>query len=706
MTAVRGWTAQQSFPRSPAFGASVFGPKCCRPVPCRIGPCRVGITTNFTPSHISGRFSVDAYTFSGGTMASRDRTSDAKAQASLPIYDENFLQFHAGRIISDPAVAITELVANCWDAGADRVDITWPTAIGEEIAVEDNGSGMTLAEFERRWRTLNYNRLREQGSAVEFPLGIRDRVRGAFGRNGIGRHAMFYFASEYGVRTEKDGELTEARVERSIGPTPFKLDILHHGKGRSHGTKISAVANKVPLNPDAIGELIGSKFVADPDFRIFVNRARVTLVDLEDVSAKLPLVVEGIGEFLVRRFDSERVGRTSKQHGVAWWVHRRLVGSPNWEGLTERILDARTGPAKRYTYVVEADVLAEHVKPDWTGFYASREVMEARRCVDDFILDDLRSLTKDLRRDRKRALLEQNSTTIRTLPAASQEQIAAFAEEIQVQCPNMGERELVHAVQVLTNLEKARSGYLLLEKLARLDPSDLDGLNAILDEWTVSDAQKVLGELRYRLSLIEELEKLLDREHADELHELQPVFERGLWIFGPEYDAIDFVSNRQLVTVVRKFFKQEILTTPDKRPDFVILPDRSIGVYSNDSYGPNHEVAGYGKVVIVELKKGGSVISHTEKDQAAHYAREIRRNVGRSALIEAYVLGSAVDPEAEDASTEGATTIVPRCFAVVLRQAHARTFGLLRKLQRGGEVVRDPDLKDMLSAPPELVLAE
>ncbi len=631
-------------------------------------------------------------------MPSRE-PSESQGQGSLPIYDESFLEHHAGRIIDDPAVAITELVANCWDAGADRVDITWPTEIGDEIAVRDNGSGMTRAEFERRWRTLNYNRAKEQGSDVQFPKGVRGRVRSAFGRSGIGRHAMFYFASEYLVRTEKAGELTEARVERSVGPTPFRLSPIHHGKSNSHGTKISAVANKVPLRHDAIGELLGSKFVADPDFKIFVNRSQITLVDLEDVSEKQHLVIENIGTFLVRRVDTERVGRTSKQHGVAWWVHRRLVGSPTWEGLTERILDARTGPAKRYTYVVEADALAKDVKPDWTGFYASKAVVEARRRVDDFILDDLRGLTKDLRRERKRALLEQNSSTIRTLPAASQQQIAAFAEEIQVQCPNMGERELVNAVQVLTNLEKARTGYALLEKLAKLPPTDLDGLNAILDEWTVSDARKVLGELRYRLSLIAELEKLLDREHADELHELQPVFERGLWIFGPEYDAIDFLSNRQLATVVREFFNSENVATPDKRPDFVMLPDRSIGVYSNDSYGETHEVTGYGKVVIVELKKGGSVISHAEKDQAAHYAREVRRNVGRTTPIEAYVLGTSVELEAEDPFKEGSTVVTPRSFAVVLKQAHARTFGLWRRLQQGGSMVQDPDLKEVLNEP-------
>ncbi len=36
------------------------------------------------------------------------------------LYDERFLENHAGAIITDPATAIVELVANCWDAYAQR----------------------------------------------------------------------------------------------------------------------------------------------------------------------------------------------------------------------------------------------------------------------------------------------------------------------------------------------------------------------------------------------------------------------------------------------------------------------------------------------------------------------------------------------------------------------------------------------------------
>src|SRR5438309_7715948 len=105
----------------------------------------------------------------------------AKAQAAHPglfaaapfTFADRFLQDHAGQIISEPRTAILELIANAYDAGATQIDITWPIQRGEKFVVKDNGIGMTKAEFEKRWRTLCYDRAAEQGTEVVFPKGTR-----------------------------------------------------------------------------------------------------------------------------------------------------------------------------------------------------------------------------------------------------------------------------------------------------------------------------------------------------------------------------------------------------------------------------------------------------------------------------------------------------------------------------------------------------
>lgn len=619
----------------------------------------------------------------------------------LPTFGDSFLSMHAGRIMSDPKIAIIELVANCWDAGADRVEIRWPEKKGEILSVSDNGTGMTRDEFISRWRELNYNRLLYQGEYVEFPPGVRRHQRLSFGRNGIGRHAMFCFSDDYHVETKRDGYLTKAHVKRTSGATPFNIEFDREERTSEHGTRIFTEAwrNISELDQDAVSDLIGAQFVADPEFEIFVNGRHVSLTDLEHLCEKSTIDIEGVGPVTVRRFDSETAGRTSKQHGVAWWVNRRLVGSPSWEGYDEPLIDARTAIAKRYTYVIEANQLRGTVKPDWTGFYANTATNAVRRSVYDYVRDDLRGLSYDERREKKRAALAANKSTIKELPLIAQEQVAEFAEELQLQCPTMSSRDLEHAVSVLAILEKARSGYALLEKLAALDPDDLDGLHQILDEWSVADAKKVLGELRYRLNLIQQLEGLVEASTTDELHDLQPLFERGLWIFGPQFESISFTSNRTLATVVKQFFGTAALKTPDKRPDFVVLPDSSIGVYSSDAFDKNHEVSGLSSVIIVELKRGGFTISHDEKDQAMKYARELRSSgkVGKTPQIICYVLGASVDTAAEDEFKEGNTFIYPRTYGTVLKQAHARTFHLLQKIELSKQItLADEDLHEVV----------
>ena len=233
-------------------------------------------------------------------------------------------------------------------------------------------------------------------------------------------------------------------------------------------------------------------------------------------------------------------------------------------------------------------------------------------------------------------------------------------------------------------MEKAGSGYELLDKLAKFNHHDIDDLNNVLAEWSITDIKKVLNVLRWRLELVTELERLVDNSTTDELHDFQPLFERGLWIFGPEFESISFISNRALSTIIRTYFGDRILDNPKKRPDFVILPEASIGAYSRDSYDMGHEIEGIGSVVIVELKKGGFEIDDKEKDQAMYYAREIRKSgkVDKTTKLTCYVLGSSINKDAEEKNIDGQISIIPMRYSTVIAKAKSRLFNLIDKLEK------------------------
>ncbi len=59
------------------------------------------------------------------------------------LFDEDYLVRTLGTIAQVPDIALTELVANAWDAGASLVSITLPAGGHDRLVIEDDGCGMT-----------------------------------------------------------------------------------------------------------------------------------------------------------------------------------------------------------------------------------------------------------------------------------------------------------------------------------------------------------------------------------------------------------------------------------------------------------------------------------------------------------------------------------------------------------------------------------
>jgi len=618
-------------------------------------------------------------------------------------FADRFLQDHAGQIISEPRTAILELIANSYDAGATQIDIIWPTKKGEKLSITDNGIGMTKAEFEKRWRTLCYDRVADQGTDVVFPKGVKGIKRTAFGRSGKGRHAPFCFADSYEVVTTKDGVSMQVRVGlTSSGTTPFEITLLAESKKKGHGTEISAVLEKHLLDLDELRQLIGSKVIVDPSLCINVNQQQVHLLSLEGLKTT-EIAVEKHGSIKVHFIDSIEHHRSARLRGITWWVNQRRVGEPSWDRLDDEgaYLDGRTEHAKKFSFIVMADFLTpgQDVKADWSDFHANQRTSAVRDAVHRYVIKEIQAQLATTRKERKRNAIENSRELMGELPTISKKAIGQFIDEVQEKCPTISDRDLSRTVQVLAKLEKSRAGYDLLTQLAACSPDDLDTWNSLMQQWTASNAEIVLNELERRLNLIERMEKLVENPLADELHDLQPLFERGLWIFGPEYEAVDFRSNRGLAEVIGKFLGGADCKPPKRRPDFVVLPETSIGAYSADAYDASGEISGIRRVAILELKKGGFCVTKQEMMQALGYAEEIRKaaKVQPTTEIVAYVLGASLDTGLQKMEWGDKTTIIPMVYQTVLRKAHQRTFNLQRRLQEAQPaILSDPDVEEVL----------
>jgi len=619
-------------------------------------------------------------------------------------FGSGFLHDHAGQIIDDPRVAIIELVANCYDAGAKEVQVRWPTVPGKVLSITDNGTGMTRTELEKRWMTLAYDRPAEQGTEVEFPPGVPKVKRTAFGHNGKGRFSPFCFGDIYKIETRRDGACVRASVQVALDANvPFQFRIEEESRGEGHGTIISVKAGRGLLADSYIREWIGYKFAVDPGFEVFVNDVAVKLLDLKEHVATKTVDVSSHGRVYIHRLDPQRQERTMQLKGIAWWVNKRMVGEPSWDGLDGegQYLDGRTAEAKRFTFVVEADILKSETRADWGGFKQSPKLEAVRKAVHQAVIEELRGLMAFDRKAAKKAAIQQHRGLIRGLPGISQWQIGRFLDEALERCPSLTFKELSRTVEIWSKLEQNRSGYDLLKQLAACSNDDLDTWNSLMQKWTASNAEIVLSELEHRLTVIRDLQKLVRDRNSDEVHDLQPVFERGLWIFGPEYESVEFTSNRGMTHVVQDFFGREGKKASRKRPDFVAMPDSSIGLYSAYEFTEG-EVSGVRKVLIVELKRGGFCLKQGDLDQARDYARELRTTgcAQPNTDIEAVVLGASSEQGLAEMRIGDRTLIRPFLYDVLLDRAHARVFNLSKRIKETAPALQqDAEIADVLSKP-------
>ncbi|MCL2246889.1 MAG: ATP-binding protein [Lentimicrobiaceae bacterium] len=249
------------------------------------------------------------------------------------LFEDDYLVRSLGGIVSQPETALTELVANAWDAGATEVKIFIPSEKGQKLTVEDNGVGMSQEDFHNRWMKLRYDRIKHQGKKVIFPIGIQG-TRFAYGRNGVGRHGLLCFNdNEYYIQTTKDGKNLTLTVTTQIKDMPIAITNEEESNAdkMAHGTKLEVIVLQNLPNIERIRDIIAAKFLHDPQFKIEINRVSLQLEDLKGFLDQTTINVPDTDISLMAYFiDSQKALRKSIYQGIAFWQGGRLVGEPSW----------------------------------------------------------------------------------------------------------------------------------------------------------------------------------------------------------------------------------------------------------------------------------------------------------------------------------------------------------------------------------------
>lgn len=628
------------------------------------------------------------------------KKSNTMFQGSL--FEEDYLIRTLGALVHSPEIALTELVANAWDAGATIVEILIPDDYNLKLVVEDNGTGLTKEQFENRWMRLGYNRIKHQGKNVIFPPNV-DGKRLAYGRNGVGRHGLLCFNNEYTVITNSGGKQSKFIISTTSENQPFIIKEYSFDKSTTFGTRLEVIVTKNLPKPEKILEIISARFLHDPNFVISINNQTVPLEEHSGLVDSTEIKVDDIS-LMAHFIDSQKSARSTLYQGIAFWQSNRLVGEPSWVLGSEVVIDGRTKFAKRYTIVIKTNDLAEFIFEDWTGFKKVETMDKVYSEVISYVNRMFSVIAKDSIEETKQQIKSDFSSEFSNLTPLAKYEVNEAIEAITIAHPTAKPETISIAIEAIINLEKSRTGKELLVKLAKLSDDDISGLNSLLEKWSVRDALSVLDEIDNRISVIEAIRKLSKDEDVDELHVLHPLITAARWLFGPEFESAEYSSNRQLQSAVETVFKKkigtEVFNNYRKRPDIVVLNDATASITGTEMFDNETGLSTVNKVLIIELKRGKFKLTREERNQAQGYVEDFV-NCGSligTPYIEAFVVGESFSEKIQPISTVQNENKIEMgkiritTFGQLVDTAEKRIFGLRQKLSARYDDIPGMDL--------------
>ena len=155
--------------------------------------------------------------------------------------DVNVINHLGVGLYSSTPAALTELVANAWDADATEVSIDIDP-LANTIVIQDDGHGMTPEDIKKKFLNVGLSRRGPKGETAKSASGKRF----VMGRKGIGKLSMFALANT--LRIASETKSTEA-VGFWIDVPKFKAGLANHASTslpefkpnplpKGHGTRI------------------------------------------------------------------------------------------------------------------------------------------------------------------------------------------------------------------------------------------------------------------------------------------------------------------------------------------------------------------------------------------------------------------------------------------------------------------------------------
>lgn len=493
-----------------------------------------------------------------------------------------YLRFH-GRILDalgiqmyqSPTAAIAELIANAWDADADRVEVTLPANLNEGaviVVADHDGRGMTFEECQEKYLQVGRNR-----RVTEGPASAKGRP--VLGRKGIGKFAGFGIAeivevdtvsAVNGERTHFSLDIRDLRSEGFIGTAPRPVPLIaYEGPDearRAHPRTIVTLRNLKMVNrrdPVVFARQMAKRFqlaAGASTFVITVNgNSMPNDVEPFDVEFEFPRdyrpgempdglavvggwareTIEGGGDVEWRvRFGKQPIGE-EEFRGVAVFCGIKVAQTPFFFQLSGG-LGGQHGQAYMagtvkadYLDALDRDIITtERQRVNWEDPYAAPLLAWGQKRVGS-LLRLWQTRRGENRNDELDRRLDGFGGRLSVLPPSERDTIRSALRRIATVPAIDQDRFAELADAVLTAWEGGRLRGIISD-IARMETMDEGVLLRLLAEERVLTALHVAEVIKIKVDVIQGLEARIAA--ADRENSIRDYIADSPWLISPRWE--------------------------------------------------------------------------------------------------------------------------------------------------------------------------
>lgn len=452
--------------------------------------------------------------------------------------------------------SVAELIANAWDADADRVEIVIPenlTAPGAEIVVKDWGKGMSFAEINDFYLYIGYER-RQRGERTE-------KRRLVMGRKGIGKLAGFGIAEDIILRSVKDKHVvqfnlnyTELKSKESLQGYEF-APIIDEDCDELTGVTVIYKNLKVKqnINIENFRKSMGRRFaLGTGQMEIKINAVALTS---ENLAFEHRTPDEGWQEIDVPEFGKVSCWfgflktpiQDSELRGVSVFARDRIAQvTPFFFNLAGGI-NGQVG-LEYLTGQVKANELDERTDYIATPRQTINWQFGVAPILEKWGQDKIKELCRDWKKRReenKKKKFEHDYSElyplIHPLPEQERKDLTEALEKI-AGLERIGEEEFMVIASSMVSGVQRESVKKVIQRINAADDNAIEELYQAIKEWDIISAVAIAEIVRGKIEIIRQFENHIDRQTPEKstkgLPDMQGFVKEHPWLLGHEYEQL------------------------------------------------------------------------------------------------------------------------------------------------------------------------